>query len=173
MWRRCGGDVSDAALDDLDGSRRRYAMPDSAPRFPIHLVVAAALAVAAAGARAAPDAQKLAAATAAQPAGVETLKTLAAIESGSRDVEGLAKMAAQLDDRLKALGFKTERRRATPGAGADVVIGPSPAAAGAGSCCRPTWTPSTSAASCRASRSGSMTTSFTARASPTTRAASR
>ena len=98
-------------------------MPDSAPRSSIHLVVAAALAVAVGGARAAPDAQKLAAATAAQPALVETLKTLVAIESGSRDVEGLAKMAAQLEERLKALGFKTERRRATPGAGADVVIG--------------------------------------------------
>ncbi len=76
----------------------------------------------AASARAAPDAQMLAAATAAQPAVVETLKEMVSIESGSTDLEGLAKLAAVLDDRLKALGFKTERRKAAPGAGADIVI---------------------------------------------------
>ena len=63
------------------------------------------------------------AAKAAQPGVVDTLKTLVAIETGSADIEGLAKMATVLDDRLKALGFKTERRKATVGAGADIVIG--------------------------------------------------
>ena len=70
-------------------------------------------------AHAAPDAQLLTSATAAQPAVVETLKTMVSIESGSADLEGLAKLAALLDERLKSLGFKTERRKAVPGAGAD------------------------------------------------------
>jgi glutamate carboxypeptidase len=65
----------------------------------------------------------MAAATAAQPAVVDTLKSLVMIESGSSDVDGLAKIAMLLDDRLKALGFKTERRKATPGVGADIVVG--------------------------------------------------
>lgn len=76
-----------------------------------------------AAAFAAPDAKLLDAAKAAQPAVVDTLKTLVAIESGSGDVEGLAKIAGVIDERLKALGFKTERRKATAGAGADIVIG--------------------------------------------------
>ena len=46
-----------------------------------------------------------------------------AIESGSRDPPGPAKLATLLDDRLKALAFKTERRKAAAGAGADIVIG--------------------------------------------------
>ncbi len=87
------------------------------------LALAAALALASLSARAAPDAKVMAAATAAQPAVVETLKSLVMIESGSTDVDGLAKMAALLDDRLKALGFKTERRKAMPGVGADIVLG--------------------------------------------------
>ena len=87
------------------------------------LALGIALAFAAGAARAAPDAKLLAAATQAQPAVVDTLKSLVMIESGSADVAGLAKMATLLDDRLKALGFKTERRKATAGAGADIVIG--------------------------------------------------
>ena len=86
------------------------------------IALAAALALTAA-ARAAPDAKLLAAANAAQPAVVETLKSLVMIETGSADVEGLAKIATLLDDRLKALGFKTERRKSAVGAGADTVIG--------------------------------------------------
>jgi len=85
------------------------------------LALAAALAVGTA--HAAPDTKLLDAAKAAQPAVVDTLKTLVMIETGSADVEGLAKIASVLDDRLKALGFKTERRKATAGAGADIVIG--------------------------------------------------
>ena len=85
------------------------------------LALAAALALGTA--HAAPDTKLLDAAKAAQPAVVDTLKTLVMIETGSADVEGLAKIASVLDDRLKALGFKTERRKATAGAGADIVIG--------------------------------------------------
>ena len=85
--------------------------------------VVAALVLMAPPANAAPDAKLLDAATKAQAAVVETLQSLVMIESGSADVEGLAKIAALLDDRLKALGFKTERRKATAGAGADIVVG--------------------------------------------------
>ena len=85
--------------------------------------VVAALVLMAPSANAAPDAKLLDAATKAQAAVVETLQSLVMIESGSADVEGLAKIAALLDDRLKALGFKTERRKATAGAGADIVVG--------------------------------------------------
>lgn len=59
----------------------------------------------------------------AKPALIETLRNMVLIESGSSDVAGLAKMADLTEGRLKALGFKTERRRVTRGAGADIVIG--------------------------------------------------
>ncbi len=88
----------------------------------ITLAVTSALAMLATGASAAPDAKLLDAATAAQPALIETLKSMVAIESGSGDVAGLAKMAALVDDRLKAIGFKTERRKSPVGAGADTVV---------------------------------------------------
>ncbi len=87
------------------------------------LAASIATALATGSAHAAPDAKLLAAANAQQPAVIDTLKSLVLIETGSGDVEGLAKMATYLDDRLKALGFKTERRKATAGAGADIVIG--------------------------------------------------
>ena len=86
-------------------------------------VLALAAALTLGTAHAAPDAKLFDAAKAAQPGVVDTLKALVTIESGSADVEGLAKLASLLDDRLKALGFKTERRKATTGAGADIVIG--------------------------------------------------
>src|SRR5258708_25582211 len=72
---------------------------------------------------AAPNEKLKAAAEAAQPALIETLHEMVLIESGSGDVEGLAKMAAFTEARLKALGAKTERRKTTRGAGADMVIG--------------------------------------------------
>ena len=72
---------------------------------------------------AAPDEKLRKAAEAAQPALIETLRDMVMIESGSGDVDGLAKMAEFTEARLKALGAKTERRKATPGAGADIVIG--------------------------------------------------
>jgi len=70
-----------------------------------------------------PDEKLRAMADAAKPELIETLRQMVAIESGSSDVEGLAKMADFTEGRLKALGAKTERRKATPGAGADIVIG--------------------------------------------------
>jgi glutamate carboxypeptidase len=89
--------------------------------FAFAATVAAALAASSAGA--APDAKLLDDAKRAQPAVIDTLKSLVLIETGSADLVGLAKMAALLDERLKALGFKTERRKTTAGAGADMVIG--------------------------------------------------
>ena len=73
--------------------------------------------------QAAPDEKLRAAAEAAQPALIETLRDMVMIESGSSDVEGLTKMADFTEARLKALGAKTERRKATRGVGADIVIG--------------------------------------------------
>ena len=103
-------------------------MPFAMPRrrtglTSLALASSVVLSLAAGAAKAAPDAKLLAAANAQQAAVIDTLKSLVTIETGSGDVEGLAKMAALLDDRLKALGFKTERRKATAGAGADIVIG--------------------------------------------------
>jgi len=97
------------------------------PRLPRRFAAPAflllALGITASAVQAAPDAKLLDAAKAAQPAVVDTLKSLVTIESGSADVEGLAKIATLLDDRLKALGFKTERRKSPVDAGADIVIG--------------------------------------------------
>lgn len=72
--------------------------------------------------QAAPDARLLAAAERAQPAVIDNLKEMVLIESGSLNVDGLLKMADLVEGRLKAAGFKTERRKATAGAGADIVI---------------------------------------------------
>lgn len=72
---------------------------------------------------AAPDEKLRAAAEQAQPAVIDTLRDMVMIESGSSDVAGLAKMADFTEARLKALGAKTERRKTTRGAGADMVIG--------------------------------------------------
>jgi glutamate carboxypeptidase len=78
---------------------------------------------AASSALAAPDEKLRAAAEQAQPALIETLHDMVMIESGSSDVAGLAKMADFTEARLKALGARTERRKTTRGAGADMVIG--------------------------------------------------
>src|ERR1700755_3662844 len=86
-------------------------------------LVAAALSLPASSVLAAPDAKLKAAAEAAQPALIETLHQMVLIESGSGDVEGLAKMADFTEARLKALGATTERRKTTGGAGADMVGG--------------------------------------------------
>lgn len=72
---------------------------------------------------AAPDEKLRAAAEAAQPALIYTLRDMVMIESGSSDIAGLSKMADFTEARLKALGAKTERRKTTRGAGADMVIG--------------------------------------------------
>ena len=91
--------------------------------FSAVFAMAAALALAAAPAAAAPDAKLLAAATAAQPAVIESLKEMVAIESGTADLAGLGKLATLIENQLKALGFKTERRPATVRPGGDIVIG--------------------------------------------------
>ncbi|MCP4617638.1 MAG: M20/M25/M40 family metallo-hydrolase [Bradyrhizobium sp.] len=70
-----------------------------------------------------PDEKLRAMAEAAKPDVINTLHDMVAIESGSSDVEGLAKMADFTEARLKALGAKVERRNTSRGAGADIVIG--------------------------------------------------
>ncbi|RXT53044.1 glutamate carboxypeptidase [Bosea sp. Tri-44] len=57
---------------------------------------------------AAPQKPVLDAAEAERPAYLETLKALVSIESGSRDSEGLATIAALIAERLKALGGEVE-----------------------------------------------------------------
>jgi len=69
------------------------------------------------------DAQLLAAATATQPALIATLEQLVSIESGSGQLDGLARMASVLEGRLQSLGMTTRRHKTTAGAGADVLIG--------------------------------------------------
>ena len=73
-------------------------------------LIAVALVAAGATARAAPaDAALLAAANAAQPAVIASLKDMVSIESGSSNAAGLAKMADYVEARLKAIGARTER----------------------------------------------------------------
>jgi glutamate carboxypeptidase len=81
------------------------------------------IALASSSALATPDEKLRAAAEQAQPALIDTLHDMVLIESGSGDVEGLAKMADFTEAWLKTLGAKTERRKTTRGAGADIVIG--------------------------------------------------
>jgi glutamate carboxypeptidase len=52
-----------------------------------------------------------------QPAVVESLRDMVMIESGSANVEGLARMADYTERRLKELGAQTERIKATRGPG--------------------------------------------------------
>ena len=80
-------------------------------------LIAATLVAAGATARAAPDAALLAAANAAQPAVIASLKDMVAIESGSTNAAGLAKMADYVEARLKALGARTERIAPSRGPG--------------------------------------------------------
>ena len=87
------------------------------------LLLPLSLALAAGTSQAAADAQLLAAATAAQPALIATLEQLVLIESGSGQVDGLARMSNLLEGRLQALGMTTRRHKTTAGAGADIVIG--------------------------------------------------
>ncbi|MGV7217233.1 glutamate carboxypeptidase [Bradyrhizobium sp. UFLA05-112] len=53
---------------------------------------------------------------------IETLHDMVMIESGSSDIEGLARMADFTEARLKALGATTRRQKTTAGAGADIVV---------------------------------------------------
>ncbi len=70
-----------------------------------------------------PDAALLAAARAAQPAVVESLKAMTAIESGSADAAGLEKMAAWTAERLAALGGTVERLSRSDGGPGVLVKG--------------------------------------------------
>jgi len=74
-------------------------------------------------AHAAPDAALLKAAQAAQPAVIESLRDMVAIESGSADLAGLGRMADFVERRLKALGMQTERIKVSSGPGAVMVKG--------------------------------------------------
>jgi glutamate carboxypeptidase len=87
------------------------------------LLLPLSLALTAMPSQAAADAQLLAAANATQPALIATLEQLVSIESGSGQLDGLARMANVLEGRLQALGMTTRRHKTTAGAGADVVIG--------------------------------------------------
>jgi glutamate carboxypeptidase len=89
----------------------------------ISTLLALAIAGASHGACAAgADAPLLDAARKAEPAVIDTLKSMVTIESGSADAAGLARMADYTEGRLKALGMATERRRGTTGPGS-IVIG--------------------------------------------------
>jgi glutamate carboxypeptidase len=72
-------------------------------------LLAAAIALPPTLAAAAPDAKLLAAARAAEPAVIESLREMVAIESGTTDPAGLTKMADYVDARLRALGATVER----------------------------------------------------------------
>jgi len=72
-------------------------------------------------AQATPEARLLAAARAAQPQVVDTLKALVAIESGTMDAPGLARITDYAEQRLKALGATVERRKGAPANGKDAL----------------------------------------------------
>jgi glutamate carboxypeptidase len=78
---------------------------------------ALAFAVASAIAQAAPDAALFAAAQVQEPAVIESLQDMVAIESGSGNAIGLARMADYTQARLQALGAATLRLKATRGPG--------------------------------------------------------
>jgi len=67
------------------------------------------------------DAVLLAAARAVQPALIDTLREMVAIESGTMDPKGLTLMTDDVQRRLKALGADIERRKTTAG-NSDVLV---------------------------------------------------
>jgi glutamate carboxypeptidase len=67
------------------------------------------------------DEKLLAAARAAQPALIESLKAMVAIESGTMDLPGLGKMTDYAEARLKALGLLVERRPPSSGK-SDILV---------------------------------------------------
>ena len=87
-----------------------------------HVLLAVLAAALTTGARAAPEAALLAAAQAAEPAVIQSLKDMVTIESGTMDAPGLGKMADYAEARLKALGLQVERRKSTSNHG-DVLVG--------------------------------------------------
>jgi glutamate carboxypeptidase len=91
--------------------------------LPRALTLAAAIACSTAPALAARDEAIFNAASAVQPNVVDTLKEMVLIESGTRDPQGIARMADLLQRRLVALGAKVDRRPTTGGNGSDVLVG--------------------------------------------------
>lgn len=90
----------------------------------LRLATASALLASALAAGAAqPDQAILAAARAAEPAVIESLREMVGIESGTMDPEGLARIADYAEGRLRALGARTERRKVSGSNGGDIVIG--------------------------------------------------
>ncbi len=69
-----------------------------------------------------PDRALLAAAQAAQPSVIESCREMVAIESGTSDPAGLAKMTDYAQGRLKALGMQVERRKLPAGNG-EILVG--------------------------------------------------
>jgi glutamate carboxypeptidase len=96
-----------------------------------------------------------------KPALLETLKTLVAIETGSRDDEGLAKLAGVIAGRLKELGGRVElvepsdvyKMEDTPEKIGKMVRQASWERARRRSCSSPTWIPCTRAVCLRSSLS--------------------
>ena len=73
-------------------------------------------------AQAALDDTLLAAAKAAEPAVVNTLKEMVAIESGTMDRPGLKRISDYAEARLRALGLQVERRPSSSGS-SDILVG--------------------------------------------------
>jgi len=84
-------------------------MPATTARFVSTITAAAALAVAAAATAAPSEPRWFAAAQAAEPAVIASLKDMVAIESGSANAAGLAQMADYVERRLRDVGARTER----------------------------------------------------------------
>ncbi len=74
------------------------------------LCIAIALGLSALSAQAAADDKLLAAARAAEPAVIQSLKEMVSIESGTMDQPGLTAMSNYAEGRLRALGMQVERR---------------------------------------------------------------
>jgi len=89
----------------------------AATAFLSGLAAAAALAVAVPAAAAPTEPQWFAAAQAAEPAVIASLKDMVAIESGSTNAAGLAQMAAYVERRLRDVGARTERIAGAGGRG--------------------------------------------------------
>jgi glutamate carboxypeptidase len=77
-------------------------------RFPLHFAIACTLVLSALPAQAAPDARIHDLAQQEKAPLLDTLRDLVNIESGSKDTEGLARLAALIAERLTGLGGKVE-----------------------------------------------------------------
>ena len=91
-------------------------------RRPTNGLIGAVLALASAAVFAAPDARVAELAAQHRQPLLDSLSQLCAIESGSRDIEGLDKLANLVVERLRALGGEVELIE--PGCGACVNAGP-------------------------------------------------